>query len=153
MNKEEMSQLVHLQKEVKMLENEKEKISQAIKNMGNTTIGAATGSNSEFPYQPKSFLFSGSQIKTIDKAEYFAKRQQLIELKKLISEKENECLNTYSKTICEINRIEDSFIRLILRYRYIDMCTWAEVADKIGGNNTEDSVRMAAKRFLKKNAE
>lgn len=149
MNKEEMSQLVHLQKEVKMLENEKEKISQAIKNMGNTTIGAATGSNSEFPYQPKSFLFSGSQIKTIDKAEYFAKRQQLIELKKLISETEGKCFDEYNKLIREINSIPDSLTRQILTHRYVNGEPWNVVAMKIGGGNTADSVRMIAERYMK----
>lgn len=48
-----------------------------------------------------------------------------------------------------ISSIKDSFIRQIIRYRVIDDLTWGEVAIKMGGNNTEDGVRMAFNRFLK----
>lgn len=54
--------------------------------------------------------------------------------------------------ICEIEKfiqnIDDSYVRLIIKYKYIDCHSWARVAVLIGGGNTKDSVRMAVKRYL-----
>ena len=50
-----------------------------------------------------------------------------------------------------IEGIEDSRVRTIIRLRYIEGMTWQQVADYMGGEHTEDSVRKAAGRFLEKN--
>jgi len=44
----------------------------------------------------------------------------------------------------------DLHMRRILCLRYLDGLAWEEVAARIGGGNTEDSVRKAAQRFLDK---
>ena len=49
-----------------------------------------------------------------------------------------------------ISSINDSMVRRIARFRVVDGLSWNEVANKIGGDNTEDSVRMCFERFLKK---
>ena len=49
-----------------------------------------------------------------------------------------------------INEIDDCFIRLIFKLRFIDCKTWWQVATEIGGGNTADSVRKCCKRYLKK---
>lgn len=49
-----------------------------------------------------------------------------------------------------IRTIEDYQIRLILAYRFVDLMTWQQVAMKIGGNNTDESVKKLCYRFLKK---
>lgn len=51
------------------------------------------------------------------------------------------------KFICSI---PDSHIRRIVRLRAVESLSWNEVAMHIGGNNTEDSVRMMYNRYLKK---
>lgn len=50
-----------------------------------------------------------------------------------------------------INGISDPLVRLIIRYRYIDLFSWSKVASLVGGNNTADSVRMLSERYIKKN--
>lgn len=50
-----------------------------------------------------------------------------------------------------IESIEDSHIRMIVTYRFIENYSWAKVAEAMGGGNTEDSVRKAFERFLEKN--
>jgi hypothetical protein len=59
--------------------------------------------------------------------------------------------------ICEIEKyiqnIDDSYVRLIIKYKYIDCHSWARVAVLIGGGNTKDSVRMAVKRYLSTDTE
>ena len=48
--------------------------------------------------------------------------------------------------ICSIN---DSQMRRIMRLRHIELKSWLQVANIIGGNNTADSVRMMHDRYLK----
>jgi len=39
-------------------------------------------------------------------------------------------------------------MRRIVTMRVVDSLSWNKVADKMGGYNTEDSVRMAFNRFM-----
>lgn len=48
-----------------------------------------------------------------------------------------------------IDGIEDSRIRRIFRYRYLDQLTWVQVAMRMGKHHTADSCRMAAERYFK----
>lgn len=49
-----------------------------------------------------------------------------------------------------IQTIENSEIRRIARYRYIDDLEWRQVAVRIGKGYSADSCRMKMERFLKK---
>ncbi len=49
-----------------------------------------------------------------------------------------------------IRSVDDLQIRLILSYRFVDMLTWKQIAIRIGGGNTEDSVKKMCYRFLKR---
>ena len=49
-----------------------------------------------------------------------------------------------------LSSISDSFVRRIVILRVIDGLTWNEVADEIGGGNTENSVKKIYQRCLKK---
>lgn len=49
-----------------------------------------------------------------------------------------------------INSVEDYHVRSILLHRFVDGLEWNEVAARVGGCNTEDSVRKACNRFLEK---
>lgn len=46
--------------------------------------------------------------------------------------------------------IEDARARLSIEMHYIDGRSWNEVADAIGGNNTEDGCRMYVNRYIEK---
>lgn len=47
-----------------------------------------------------------------------------------------------------ISSIDDCFIRLIFKLRFIDCKTWWQVAWEVGGNNTAASVKMCCYRHL-----
>ena len=47
-----------------------------------------------------------------------------------------------------IGSVDDSMIRMIIIFRCVDLCTWAEVAKNIGGPMTADSARMAFNRHF-----
>lgn len=49
-----------------------------------------------------------------------------------------------------ILRIDDSLIRRIVTFRFVDGMSWQGVANKIGGGNTDDSVRKAFIRYMEK---
>lgn len=48
-----------------------------------------------------------------------------------------------------IESIEDSRMRMIMRYRYMDGMTWRQIAKAVGGV-TEEAVRIEHARFLEK---
>lgn len=47
-----------------------------------------------------------------------------------------------------LESIDDSFMRRLIRFRVVDGLKWEEVAIKMGGGNSEDSVRKAFNRFI-----
>ena len=49
-----------------------------------------------------------------------------------------------------IDQVNDIQINLILSLRFKEKLSWNKIADEIGGNNTEDSVRMMVNRYLEK---
>lgn len=71
------------------------------------------------------------------------------ELKIKIEKYRNEIYRKYKKIYEYIMLLDDPMIALIIIYRCIDLCTWEQVASRIGGKNTADSVRMAFNRHFK----
>lgn len=51
-----------------------------------------------------------------------------------------------------IMNIEDSQTRLIFKLRCLDGLTWNQIADRIGGLNSEDTMKKRFYRYLKKTA-
>lgn len=96
----------------------------------------------------------GFVIEGVPTAEYEMLKTSLLR-KKLLLEKqidiqrEQEEVVLLALTEVEefITRIEDSHIRRIVRFRVVDGLTWRQVAHRMGGNNTEDGVYKAYRRF------
>lgn len=89
------------------------------------------------------------QVEGFPYPEYSRKKTLLYARKATLSELEMELLETLNDVEEFISSISDSHIRRIVNLRVVEGLSWQKVADKIGGN-TEDSVRMAFERFLKK---
>lgn len=53
------------------------------------------------------------------------------------------------RLISYIARIDDALTRRIFELRYIEKCSWEQVAGRIGGGNTPESVRKRHTRYLK----
>ena len=51
-----------------------------------------------------------------------------------------------------IKTIQDAQVRISIQMHYIDGATWNEVADAIGGGNTETSCRKYVSRYFKKSS-
>lgn len=52
-----------------------------------------------------------------------------------------------------IETVKDAEMRRKLWLRFVRQMQWQEIADKIGGNNTEDSIRKSVNRFVNKNCD
>ena len=82
--------------------------------------------------------------------EYSRKKTLLYARKATLSELEMELLETLNDVEIFIASIKDSHIRRIVNLRVVDNLSWNKVADRIGGGNTEGSVKMAFQRFMGK---
>lgn len=74
---------------------------------------------------------------------------EIADLKGIIEAKIQQC--TYERNRLEryIMDIDDSLLRQIFTYRFVNGLTWDQVAAHIGGGNNEGNVRMLCYRYLK----
>ena len=77
---------------------------------------------------------------------------EIADLERKIRKKVYELIRLKNKIAEYIMGIEDSQTRLIFHMRVYDLMTWNDIADKIGGMNSEDSVKKRYYRYLKKNS-
>ena len=77
--------------------------------------------------------------------------EQREKIRELISMKLAEISIAEREIFEYIFSINDSQIRRIMRLRHIELKSWLQVANAIGGNNTADSVRKMHDRFLQEN--
>ena len=82
--------------------------------------------------------------------EYSRKKTLLYSRKATLTSLEMELLETLNKVEEFIASVDDSRMRRIINLRFIENLSWNKVADRIGGGNTEDSIRMAFNRFMER---
>jgi len=136
MTKKELKQIKHLKSEIEMLKKQIENLEYVI------TTDTVKGSTSYFPYIEHNVKITG-----IDYKDY---NRRLKKLQRMLRRRIEELIDLVEQANEYIGSIEDSLMRQILTLRYINGLTWEQVAAHIGGNNTADSVRKAAERFLAK---
>ena len=141
-NKDILNQYLDLREEVKEVRNKIEKLEKYIEKIEQegTVIDSVSGGN------------GGNQhfkIEGIPLPEYRHKKTFLYSRKSTLEIMENELLEKTNEVEEFIANIKDSRIRRIINLRFLENQSWNKVADQIGGNNTEDSVRKAFDRFMK----
>lgn len=82
--------------------------------------------------------------------EYSREKSLLYARKSILANLEIELLETLNQVEKFIASVEDSRMRRIITLRFIDNLSWNKVADRIGGGNTEGSIKMAFQRFMEK---
>lgn len=95
------------------------------------------GSNPDFPYQPQSFSVQGIVEEGLDDEE-----EQILQERKLNAKR----LKVKAEKV--INKAPVRMQRII-RFKIMQDLEWNEVAEKMGGNCTGDSVRMEFQRWMK----
>ena len=129
-------------KEAKVLEI-KEKLEKQIKtieNDGNVADKVRGGDGGLQSFKIEGFPYP----------EYSRKKTLLYMRKATLSELEMELIETLNEVEEFITTIKDSHMRRIISLRVVDGLSWNKVADRIGGGNTDDSVRKAFDRFMEK---
>lgn len=79
---------------------------------------------------------------------YYRYKRQLEKREAVLREKEDELLELVNMVEEYITGINDSKMRRILRYRYIDNLNWVQVAVRMGKKYTADGCRMLHNRFF-----
>lgn len=128
MTKEELKQIFYLNKEVKMWQKELESLQCQSLVKGQEIT--------DMPF--------GSGIS--DKVGRMA--VEMADIEAIIRGKLAEIQLQRKRIIQYISNIEDSYLRQIVFLRNVSCMSWNEIAREIGGNNTEDSVRMTYNRNI-----
>ena len=142
-SKEILTQYSDLQEEVKEVRNRiksTEKQIAKIEEEGNVidTVSGGTGGIQHF------------KIEGFPYPEYSRKKSLLYVRKATLVNLELELTETLNQVEEFIAGVEDSRIRRIITLRFIENLSWNKVADRIGGGNTEDSVKKSFYRFMEK---
>ena len=142
-SKEILVQYTDLQKERKEVREKIEKLEKqinTIENDGNVADKVRGGDGGMQSFKIDGFPYP----------EYSRKKTLLYMRKATLSELEMELIETLNEVEEFITTIKDSHMRRIISLRVVDGLSWNKVADRIGGGNTDDSVRKAFDRFMEK---
>jgi hypothetical protein len=78
---------------------------------------------------------------------------EIVDLEAIISAKITQCLHERNRLERYIESIPDSLTRMVFTLRIINGLRWMQVAENIGGWNTEDSVKKICYRYIDKENE
>lgn len=98
------------------------------------------------------FVVSGIPIKEYSekKTLLYSKKLKLEERKTILEKHEIKIMGQVNEVEEFIKGIDDCLVRRIVQHRIIEGLSWNKVAEKIGGESTEDSVKKIYQRYLKK---
>ncbi len=142
-SKEILTQYSDLQEEVKEVRNRIESTEKQIAKIeeeGNVIDTVSGGSGGIQHFKIEGFPYP----------EYSRKKSLLYVRKATLVNLELELIETLNQVEEFIAGVEDSRIRRIITLRFIENLSWNKVADRIGGGNTEDSVKKMFYRFMEK---
>lgn len=135
MNKKDLEQIVSLKREVKDLERRLQN-----NNISSTVADSVKGSSTIFPYTECHRVIQGVDYK---------KQIRDRKYRKLLKSKRDKINKLLVQIEYELNYIEDSEIRQIIRYKYFDDCNWVKIMHLMN-YNTEDKARKKIERFFEK---
>ena len=72
------------------------------------------------------------------------------EIRQIIQTKRENCLRERLRLERYIASVDDSLVRMAMTLRFLDGLHWQAVAMRIGGGNTEDSVKKMVYRYIEK---
>lgn len=125
----ELSQLYYLKREIEM---DKQRLAEL-------RLDAASPSAPNITGMPRGTSLESALEK---KCERVFRLEAIITAKIARCEREREKLEKY------ISDIPDSLTRQIFTLRFVHSYTWRQVANRCGGHNTPDGVRMICMRYL-----
>lgn len=146
-SKKILVQYADLQQEIKYLRKKIDSLQNEQAKMENKKQHSfVTGSSKDFPYTKHSIHTEG-YVELTDISSRHLNSIINSEIRKL-EERYERLLNATNELLDFIDSIEDSRIRMIITYRIVENYSWGQVADAMGGANTEDCVKKAFYRFV-----
>jgi hypothetical protein len=144
MTKKELSQLYWLNREIKLKQKELDKLEQSLNNM--VIQDSVQGSGLSIPFAKHNISVAGIK----NTKEYFRLKAEIEDVKALKELRQKQCIYEYNRLNRYIESIDDSEMRIILSLRYLNGLGWQQIANEIGGGNTDESIKKACYRFLNK---
>jgi uncharacterized coiled-coil DUF342 family protein len=139
MIKEELGQIIKLKKEIDQLRQKLQELSYG--DSDTMVTDKVRGSMNQFPYLPRSFTITGRE----EMSEECLKERSAVAAK--IREKTQSLMEKVNKAFEYIESVEDSNIRQILTYRYIDGLTWEQTGECM--SYSWETVRKKHDKFIK----
>lgn len=137
---------IKLLEEAENLRNELDDLEKRLKNIEkreNTVISdSVSGSSSEYPYTKHSIAVTG-----VENSNHTKRFRNLY--KKQIKSKKRKLEKIINKIEYDLNYIQNSEIRQIVRLRYEDGLTWLQIMHQMG-YNSEENARIKLKRYFSK---
>lgn len=148
-DKEILVQYADLQEEIKYLRKKIDSLqNEQAKMEGKKKQSFVKASMKDFPYTRHNVHTEG-YVNLTNMSAHYLNSTINTEIRKLELRYEN-LLQVTNDLLDFIDSINDSHMRMIITYRIIENYSWGQVADAMGGGNTEDSVRKAFVRFMEK---
>ena len=104
---------------------------------------SVTGSNPEYPYEPRRFKIEGVELQYVDSVKLDRMRKVLDQRRQQAEEIKTEVEAWMAILPVRMQRI--------IRYHFFQGLTWERTARKIGKKATADSVRKEFERYFIKN--
>lgn len=136
--KQKLSQYIDIKEEIKRLEKKIEKLEKETKDIVSDVVDSTT---SGFPFMQTHKKIQGLDIERIHK---------LDKLKAILKERYDKLLKAQVEVEEFIDTIPTSRLRRIFEYRYLEGFSWIKIAQFMGGNATEESVKKEHQRYLLK---
>lgn len=147
--KKELSQYQDLTREVRMLEDQLSRLQTRRKDINNNVkTDSVRGSMPTFPFVLHTISVKGLTDEEI--GEKASIKQDIAKSRKRLTKQCAECAKEYDALTAFIANVEESEMRQILTWRYVYGYSWQTIAAQMGSDASEDSVRVAHDRFLKK---
>lgn len=136
MNKKDLEQIISLKREVKDLERRLQN-----NNISSTVADSVKGSSTNFPY-----IECHRTIQGVDYKKQIRDRKY----RKLLKSKRDKINKLLVQIEYDLNYIEDSEIRQIIRHKYFDNFNWVKIMHLMN-YHSESYAKMKLKRFFEKN--
>ena len=131
MTKKELSQLYKLSGEIRILQNQLEKV-----------IADAEKTTAILSDMPQA---SGTRDRVGEITAI------IIDIKTEIQDRIDKYWRQYNVLVNYIKSVSDPIVRQALTSKYVEVTKWEEVVKKIGGKNTSESIKKMVYRYLKRN--
>ncbi|OPX43824.1 hypothetical protein CLHUN_23050 [Ruminiclostridium hungatei] len=139
MIKQELTEINQLKKEINLLRQKLQELSYG--DSETVVSDRVKGSMAQFPYLPRTFTIVGRE----EMSEECLEQRNQMAMK--IRTKTQELMSKVNRAFQFIESIQDSNVRQILTYRYIDGLTWEQTGECM--SYSWETVRKKHDRFLK----